>query len=282
MSQIINWEFLNKRPFSYSRGKEFRKSPKHYVYSFEKPFIESDAMLLGSAVDCLLIDGEDEFNKLFAPYSNFAKRSNDAKAEWQTMVNKARAEKKRLISNEMILTAHQCVKAIREYPDAQPYLRNIRKKHPRINWIDRETKVPCVGIPDWDCLLDGQLCIVDLKTSSDADPEQFTKDAWKWEYFIQVGSYLAAYKHAEFQFPMFVFIVVETTEPFNVSVNFVENKYIEFCKEEWQGTLRAFKYCLDNDLWNAGYEFRLMGTASYFALRKPGYGKALFGSWDND
>jgi hypothetical protein len=37
---------------------------------------------------------------------------------------------------------------------------------------------------------------------------------------------------------------------------------------------------MDNNLWDMGYEFRLMGNAGYFALRKPGYGKPLFGSWD--
>lgn len=279
MATEINMEFIQKRPISYSRLKEFRKSPKHYVYSFEKPFVETDAMLLGSAVDCILIDGEEEFNKTYLPYTDFAKRSNDAKAEWQALVSKARTEGKRLISKEMLATAHECVNAIRNYPEAKPYL-NMRRRHPRLFWTDRETKLPCMAAIDWDCLLDNQLCIVDLKTSSSADPEDFTKDAWKWEYFLQVGAYLEAYKHTAFQFPMFVFIVVETTELYNVSINLVENKYAEWCREEWLGTLRAFKYCLDNNLWHMGYEFRLMENMPYFALHKPGYGKGLFGNHD--
>lgn len=275
----INPEFIKKHPISYSRLKEFRKSPKHYAASWDKPFIETDATLIGSATDCLLIEGEEEFNKQFLPYSPFAKRSNDAKAEWDILCKKARTENKKLISKDLIVTAQECAQAVRNFAPARPYL-NMRKKHQRINWTDRETKLPCVGITDWDCLLDDQLCIVDLKTAASADPVDFTTGAWKWEYFIQIGSYLAAYQHAYFQFPMFVFLVVETDELHNVSINFVENKYIEFCKEEYYGTLRAFKYCLDNNYWDMGYEFRLMGLSDYFALRKPGYGKALFGSWD--
>ena len=275
---LINKEFIEKRPVSYSRLKEFRKSPKHYVASFEKPFIETDAMLIGSAVDCMLIDGEEEFNRKFMPYTAFAKRSNDAKTEWAAMQAKARQERKTLISNELLATATECYKALINYPEAQPFLKNMRKRHLRLNWRDRETGLPCVGITDWDCLLDNQLFVVDLKVPASADPEDFTKDAWKWEYFIQVGSYLEGYRNLYFQFPSFVFIVVETAELHNVSVNFVENKYAEFCREEFLGTLRAFKYCLDNDLWDQGYEFRLMGLSSYFALRKPGYGKRLFGN----
>jgi hypothetical protein len=179
----------------------------------------------------------------------------------------------------MIATAHECVNAIRAYPDAQPYL-NMRKKHLRVKWTDRETRIPCVGVTDWDCMIDDQLFIVDLKTSSNADPDEFTRDAWKWEYFLQIGAYLEGYKHAYFQFPSFVFIVVETGELHNVSINFVEAKYAEFCREEWKGTLKAFRYCLDHNMWDAGYEFRLMNTGDYFALRKPGYGKAKYGTWD--
>ena len=280
MGTEINREFLNKHPLSYSRLKEFRKSPKHYVASWEKPFIESDQMLIGSATDCILIEGEDEFNRKFLPYSKFEKRSNDAKAEWEALVKKARAERKTLISTDLIVTAQECANAVRQYPEAQPYL-NMRKKHLRVQWKDKETGLPCVGITDWDCMLDGQLCIVDLKTSSNADPEQFTKDAWSWEYFLQVGAYLEGYKRAYFQFPMFVFIVVETDELHNVSINFVEGKYAEFCKEEWRGTVKAFNYCLEHNLWHMGYEFRLIDTMNYFALRKPGYGKPLYGAWDN-
>lgn len=273
----INKEFIEKRPISYSRLKDFRKSPKHYVYGLEKPKFTSDAMLIGSATDCLLIDGEEAFNQQYLPYDKFPKRSNDAKSEWQAMTDKARTERKTLISKDLIITAMECVQAIKDFPDAKPYL-NMRKKHPFLRWRDRETGLPCSGVPDWDCMLDGQLCIVDLKTAPDADPDEFTKDAWKWEYFIQVGSYLEAYKHLYFQFPMFVFLVVDTSALHNVSINFVENKYIEFCRDEYKGTLQAFKYCLDNDLWHMGYEFRLMGAMQYFALRKPGYGKRLFGT----
>jgi hypothetical protein len=273
----INQEFVNKRPVSYSRLKEFRKSPKHYVNSFEKPFIQTDAMLIGSATDCLLIEGEEEFNRQYLPYDNFPKRSNDAKAEWAAMLAKARAEHKTLIGKDLLTIAYECANAVRNYPDAKPFL-NMRKKHLKLNWKDRETGLPCTGITDWDCMLDNQLFIVDLKCPTSADPEDFTKDAWNWEYFIQVGSYLEGYKNQFFQFPNFVFICVETTELHNVSINFVEGKYMEFCREEYLGTLRAFKYCLDNNLWDMGYEFRLMNTMSYFALRKPGYGKRLYGN----
>ncbi|MCJ7447950.1 MAG: PD-(D/E)XK nuclease-like domain-containing protein [Bacteroidales bacterium] len=279
METVINEEFLKKRPISQTKLKKFRKSPRHYILSLDKKGKDTDAKIIGSATDCLLIDNEDEFNKLFLPYTNFEKRTKEAKEEWSNLINRANIEKKKLITNDQIKLAQECVDAIKNYPDAQKYLK-FRKRHPKMIWIDQETKLPCIAIPDWDCLLDNQLCVVSLKTADDSDPIEFTKDAWNYEYFVQIGAELAGYKHLEFQFPMYVYIVVETSELHNVSINFVENKYLEFSKEEYHGTLRAFKYCLDNNLWHMGYEFRLMDTAGYFALRKPGYGKPLFGSWD--
>lgn len=258
--------------------KEFRKSPRHYVASWEKPFIPTDAMIIGLATDCLLIEPE-EFNSRYLHYEKFDKRSNADKEKWQKLTEQARDEKKQLITPEMIKTAQDTVKAIKEYAPAQPYL-NMRKRHEWLRWTDKETGLPCIGQIDWDCMLDNQLCIVDLKTASDSDPDQFAKDAWSWEYFLQCGAYLEAYKTKYFQYPMFVFIVAETTDLHNVSINFVETKYMEFCREEWLGSMRAFKYCLDNNLWHEGYEFRLMGNMGYHALRKPGYGHRLFGNYD--
>lgn len=182
MATIVNLEFVTKHPISYSRMKEFRKSPRHYVASWEKPFIPSDAMIIGSATDCLLIEPE-EFNTKFLPYENFAKRSNDAKGEWKVLTDKARAEKKQLITQEQIKTAQECADAVKAYPDAKPYL-NMRKRHEWLRWTDKETMLPCIGQIDWDCMLDNQLCIVDLKTATDADPEEFAKVAWNWEIFF--------------------------------------------------------------------------------------------------
>ncbi len=272
----ITKEFLENRPLSYSRLKEFRRSPKHYILSFEKVKVTSEAQLIGSVTDCLLIEGEESFNKTFMVYTPFDKRSNAAKAEWEALLAKARDTNKTLVDKVTVETAQKCVTSIRECEPAQPFL-NMRRRHTKLTWRDKATGLPCIGYTDWDCIVNDQLFIVDLKTSQSADPDDFTRAVWTFQYFMQVGSYLEGYKNMYFQFPYFLFLTVETTEPYNVSLNFVEGKYAEFCREEFLGTLKAFKQCLDKNLWHQGYEFRLMELAPYFPLRKPGYGKKMYG-----
>ncbi len=272
----ITKEFLENRPLSYSRLKEFRRSPKHYMLSFEKVKVTSEPQIIGSAVDVLLISGEDEFDKNFMIYSSFEKRTKEAKAEWAALLEKARSLNKTLIDKESVEIAQKCVTSIRENEPAQPFL-NMRRRHQKLLWKDKYTGLPCVGYTDWDCIVNDQLFIVDLKTSNSADPEDFTKAVWKYQYYIQVGSYLEGYKNMFYQFPYFLFLTVETVEPYNVSLNFVEGKYAEFCREEFLGTLKAFKQCLDKNLWHQGYEFRLLELAPYFPLRKPGYGSKMYG-----
>lgn len=273
----ITPEFIESRPVSYSRLKHFRTSPKDYVYSFQKKK-ETDAMYLGDIVDSLLIHGEDDFNLRYQPYSNFEKRTKEAKQLWADMQEKAKAEKKRLVTTEMVEQAQDCVRAIKEYPDAKPFL-NMRRRHPFLNWRDRETKLPCVAAIDWDCMLDNNLFIVDLKVTKDSDPDDMGRFIVNGGVYMQVGSYLEAYKNTAFQFPTFVFIAINPDDLHNISINIVDNKYAEFCREEFLGTLKAFRYCLDNDLWHMGYEFRLFGTREYFSLSKPGWLKPLFGAW---
>ena len=69
--------------------------------------------------------------------------------------------------------------------------------------------------------------------------------------------------------------VFETVEPYNSSVFFVESKTLQEAKDEWRASVDAFKFCIDNEYFDKGYEF-LLNTMDYFALRKPGYYKPRF------
>ena len=77
-----------------------------------------------------------------------------------------------------------------------------------------------------------------------------------------------------------MFLVVETVEPFNVSVNFVDNREAALGKSEWKGVLKAFKYCLDNEQFDMGYDFRLFGNKDYHTLEMPKYVKNRFAEYD--
>ena len=270
---IIDADFLAKRPVSYSSLKHFRKSPRHYIEYLTQPFIQSDAMRLGSLVDCLVLE-PDRFKELFHLHVRPNMRTNDGKTQMDSIITEAAG--RMLIEDEDLQTAKICVRRLLETPESAIFFENKRKVQQTIKWTDRETGLPCVAKPDFDSIVGDTLFVCDLKTTRDADPDEFNRDIVKLDYILQAGMYLEAYHKRYYKFPEFVFICVETSPPYNISVNYADGKFKNLAKAEIQGTLKAFKRCVDEDLFDKGYEFRLMGLNSYFSIHLPGYYKPKF------
>ncbi|MFA5298324.1 MAG: PD-(D/E)XK nuclease-like domain-containing protein, partial [Lutibacter sp.] len=261
--------------------KAFRKSPKHYIQYLTEKRAPTDAMLIGSIVDCLALTPE-LFDKKFRVYAKPNMRTNAGKSEFAKLLQSAGELKQMLIDNEQLLTAQKTVAALYSHPEAKMLLEAKKKAQIKLSWTDRINSLPIVGYVDFETYLWGEKFIVDLKTTKDADPDIFVKDYIKFDYLLQTGTYLCGYHKTRFSFPYMIYLAVETDEPFNVSVNFIESKEMEKAEAEFNGTLKAFRYCMDNALFGQGYEFRLFGTKEYFALRLPGYWKPTFGNFNTE
>lgn len=279
----IDDAFVARRPLSYSSLKAFRKSPKHYLEYLVKAFVPSDAMLLGSITEKLLLYSEQEFNSEYLVYElGASKASKEGKQQYNSLIEQASLTNVTLVPKELYLTAIKMVESLLNYEELKPYLANIRRRRTALKWIDPSSKLPCIGYTDWESKIDRDVIICDLKTTQDADPETFNKTAFNFDYHVQVGSYLEGYKHTRFSFPSFLFVVVESKEPYNVSLMYVDNKMEKYCRDEFLGSLKAFRYCMDNDLFYQGYEFRLMKLMNYFSLTKPGYAKTRYGEFNDE
>lgn len=278
----IDDEFLQKRPLSYSSLKAFRKSPKHYLEYLTDVRIPTDAMMLGGVTEKLLLYTKEEFDAEYMVYQlENSKTTKAGKEEFAKIIESANINRRTLITKEIYETAKTIVESLRSFKELEPYL-NVRNRRTMLKWTDTKTNLPIIGYTDWDTKVGRDLFVCDLKVSKSADPDDFNKAAWNYDYHIQVGSYLEGYRRTRFAFPYFLFVVVESAPPFNVSLMFVDNKYMQYCRDEFLGSLKAFRYCMDNGLFYQGYEFRLMRLMSYFSLTKPGWGKVKFGEFNDD
>lgn len=262
----ITPEFLQERPLSYSALKEFRKSPKHYQMYLKRPRIQTDAMLNGSVVDTLLLEPE-KFEGRYLVADKPEQRSNAWKEEWARVI--AEAGEKTVIPTHVYENAMRQVESVMAHPIAGAMIERKRKTQVRIKWTHKATGLPMIGYVDLETEAWESLTIVDLKTGKSSDPEDFIRDAGRMDYHLQVGAYLDGYPRCYFRIPNFAFIVVENDEPYNVSVFFADAKYLHMAKDEFHGTMNAFKYCMDNDLWKQGYDFRMFGTREYFEMTVP-------------
>lgn len=277
--RTVDQSLLEDRPFSPSAAKEFRKSPKHFVNYLTQPRKLTKALLMGQLVDTLALTPQ-YFDKKFSVFEKATgtgsrKINNEA-------YQKARDKGVILVTPEEYETALKSVEALNAHPMAKQLLDARTKTQVKLEWRDKENDIPCKGFVDFETEIWEERFIVDLKAMSDGDPDVFQKSAYNYGYDVQAGAYLDGYHKRFYKFPYFIFLVVETQEPFNVTVNFVDTKQAERCKSEWKGTLKALRYCIDNKQFDKGYDFRLFDGMDYFSFRLPGYAKDKFSNFNTE
>lgn len=277
---VVTQEFIESRPLSASSIKAFRKSPKHYLMYLKKPFVPSESMILGSVVDVLALTPE-EFDKRFFVFQKAT--GTGSRAVNQKAKDDAAAKGLMLITPDQVETAKLCVESLYSHDISKQLLEHKKNVQRKLLWRNKENNLPLIGYQDFESNVWGDKFIVDLKTTRSADPDEFSRQAASLDYEIQAGAYLDAYHKKFYQFPYFIFLAVETSEPYNVSVNFCDTKYVERAKSEFYGSLKAFRYCMDNfPEFNIGYDFRLMGTMSYFSMDIPRYKKERFVGFEDN
>lgn len=137
-------------------------------------------------------------------------------------------------------------------------------------WYDPETGVLCRCRPDW-WRHDG--LIVDLKTARDASDDGFSKSISGWRYHVQDPFYSDGIKHAIEQteepvdMPVpraFVFVAVEKTAPYAVSVYAIDPASREIGRREYREDLARYSECLNTDSWPGyGDKIRSIGLPEW-------------------
>lgn len=274
----FDWDWLKKRPLSASSLKNFFESPKHYSNKMlfpRKPGTEDQ--LLGRAIETLALE-KDKFDKQFRVFEKATGTGSRAKNEEALL--QAKSDGVMLITPEQLQRSEYAYESLMDHNEARTLIENKIKVQQELRWTDRQTKIPLLGYLDFTSKAWEMDWIVDLKTGPNVEPEIFNKTLFKLFWHIQGATYLEAYKEIYYKFPSFIFLGVETKDPYNISVNFFEDKAAERAKKEFHHGLIAFKKCVEEFRFNEGYEFWLMETRSYFGVRYPGYYKPSYGNID--
>jgi len=271
---IINQNFIEERPLSKSSLKAFRKSPRHYLLYLQQKFEPTPSMILGSVVDTLTLE-PDEFDNRFVVFQKATGKGSMAANNEMKM--KAAKKKITLITEKQYKTAKICVESLYSHNESRQILEAKKNIQKRLSWRNKATNLPLIGYQDFESHVWDTDFLIELKTSVSSDPSDFNRAAANLNYDMDVGAYLDAHHKIWYRFPSFIFLVVETSEPYNTSVIFVEDSTADEAKNEFYGTLKAFRYCMNNyPDFNVGYEFKIMKTREYFRLKFPKWKKKLF------
>jgi len=244
----ITDKFLKGRPLSYSSLKQFAKTPEHYMEYLDGVFEPTAAMNRGSVMHCLLLEPE-EFEKRYAVTpEGMDRRTTEGKAKYEKFMKSA--EGKQVISNSDYLNAKGMSDAIKKNSAASKLMMQITTTEKRVEWTHKETKLPLCGYIDGL----GDKIIVDVKSSKNADPEDFFRDAFRLGYHIQAALYVHGMMRKGKMLDYY-FVVVEPAAPYGVAVFRADSKYLSFGIERLDYLCKAFRMWMDDDCPLASYEY---------------------------
>jgi exodeoxyribonuclease VIII len=194
-------------PQRYHAGEEFKRTP---------------AIVLGSLVHTLVL----EPHKFEAQYAIEPKCDTRSKAgkTLAEQLEKTRGNREG-IDEEQLKTAKAIVASLEMHSEASALL-NLRGIEKEISgfYLDDESGLMCKYRPD----ARTDSVVLDVKTTSDASAEGFSKSIVNYGYHISAAHYLAGESIARScHHSRFILIAVETTAPYPVAVYQLSERAIE-------------------------------------------------------
>jgi hypothetical protein len=205
------WPAVNQ-----STLKEMTRSPAHARAAMDRPRKATPAMLLGSAVDCLVFEGDSVFRRRFSGV--LSGKDIDAAHGIKASLLRCRA------ADDFLIHESFQVSAVAELEGA------LVKARPDI-----------VCEPP---------ALADLKTTKDASPDAFAATAYRLKYHWQAALYLDVMTAASGEtYDEFYFIVVERDPPHRVEVYRLGAAEIEQGREEYRAALAMYADCEQTNNW---------------------------------
>lgn len=205
------------------------------------------SLLLGRAVHKAVLEGMDAFNAEFAIGPDVDKRTKAGKEEWAAFETSADARGKIILKKDDLDKVLLMANAVFRHPWASKLLAEGVSEQ-TILWQDFDSGLMCKARPDR--LPDeGKRTLVDLKTTRDAGEKAFMRSITEYGYARQAAFYLDGMNYLKKGtlkntfFDLFVFVAVETEEPYRVEVYTLSNDFIEYGRQEYRRLLQVEQDC---------------------------------------
>ena len=239
---IPDAEYHSGRGISNSALNNLSKSPAHYKHALENPTEATPAMKFGSLVHTVILEPK-LVDEQYAVAPNVDKRTKAGKATYAEFTEKA--EGKTVVSQDDMDNALAMAESIAAHPLANQLITQKGVNERAIYSVDKDTGLLKRG--KLDRLCEDTNSIIDLKTTTDGSPAGFTKSIFNYGYHRQASYYLDMAREQSFNVDRFLFVVVEKTPPFAVSVFEVDGYSLALGRKQYQENLKTLAKCLEED-----------------------------------
>jgi hypothetical protein len=227
------------------------RSPRHYRAWLEQIQEDTPALSFGRAFHCAILE-PDVFAREYVVAPDFGDcRFKDAKA--------ARDEWRKENDGKAILSLPdmnriECMIASVRAHELGSLVLAAGEAELTIAWQDEETGLYCKARPDYH--VRARSMVVDVKTTEDARPDHFARDAVRYDYPLQDALYRAAFAAVDEPVDHFLFLAVEKSPPYDVSVCTLDEFGVGRGYARSRAHMSLMRECLLTDHW-PGYEPRI-------------------------
>lgn len=225
----------------------YATTPQHWRHKKEVGAKKTtDAMALGSLVHCLLLTPSEVVNDFFImPELNL--RTNDGRAERDRLV--LEHSTKILVTQEQINKANDIVVSAMRNPKIVELLEPGLKEAAffwecPFSYLNFKAKL--------DSYVEGEY-MIELKTTSSAKPEAFSRHAYNMNYDLSACHYLEGLRafHGG-DLKKAYFIVLETEPPYVSQVYLASDSFLESGHTKWVSSVEKLEQAIKKDSWS-GY-----------------------------
>lgn len=185
--------------------------PSEFAYWMRTRWEEvpTEALLVGRALDCYLLD--KDFDARFATAPVLDRRTTAGKAQWNAF--KAANQGKTVLTADQAITVDCMAESLRNAPALDGVFANCKKTV----LCGELWGFPCKA--EVDLLSSGTAHLLDLKTARDVSKRWFTKAFLDLGYDYQASFYLALAQACGLKKTVFDFIAIKNDPPWTVKVH---------------------------------------------------------------
>lgn len=241
-------EYRQHPAISRSELWKISESPEKFKWYKDHPLPPTDSLLFGQYVHALLLEPDKaETDFMVMPELNL--RTKDGKAERDRLLEICAEQGITIVDRETALTARLMVEKCRSDPEVMKLLDGAHEQE--FFWTDELTGEKCKCRVDCLTEIDGEVVIVDFKSTANAATHQLVRDIYKFGYHFQSGMYGDGVKVCLGlpKLPRFILIAQEKKPPFSINRIELPEDAIQLGYDKFREYIGIYHDCKETGLW---------------------------------
>lgn len=255
IDEIIKAILRKEKSLSFSSLNNFAESPRDFIRYKLKQIEQTDAMIYGSMVHCLVLEPNDFYNRYFVLDDTQKKKEiggakPGATKEYQLWLTEmsGNAGDRILVKAADFTSAEATAADVNNNSASSRILKLCNTREEHIQW--EFNNYIFQGFKD----MSGKSAIADLKTCTDANPRKFERQIISDRYYLQGAMYLTADQFINGG-ELKDYYIIAVDKSGGVSCHQLRPDLIKKGIEEYGYLINKFNECILSDKFDNSYEF---------------------------